>query len=105
MDISAGWTDEELSLSLSFSLSLSLSLFLSQRKTKLARVIKPFFSIKKKEIIFLLLIWVEPVLNLKIVRAVLTERQTSDCNIKCSITFSFQWKFHVYWPQFDLLSI
>ena len=38
--------------------------------------------------------------NHEIVRAVLTERQTSDCDIKCRITFSFQWKFHVYGPQY-----
>ena len=28
-----------------------------------------------------------------------TERQTSDCDVKCRITFSFQWKFHVYGSQ------
>ena len=49
---------------------------------------------------YLLYIWVEPVLNHEIVRAVLTERQTSDCDVKCRITFSFQWKFHIYWPQY-----
>ena len=31
--------------------------------------------------------------------AVLTERQTSDCDVKCRMTFSFQWKFHVQGPQ------
>ena len=31
--------------------------------------------------------------------AVLTERQNSDCDVKFCITFSFQWKFHVYGPQ------
>ena len=36
------------------------------------------------------------------VRAVLTERQTRDCDIKCHITFSFQWKFYVYGPQYRL---
>ena len=30
----------------------------------------------------------------------LTERQTSDYDVKCRITFSFQWKFHVYGPQY-----
>ena len=49
---------------------------------------------------YLLLIWVEPVLNHEMVRAVLTERQTSDCDVKCHITFSFQWNFHVYGPQY-----
>ena len=34
-----------------------------------------------------------------LVRAVLTERQTSDCDVKCRITFSFQWKVHVYGPR------
>ena len=34
------------------------------------------------------------------VRAVLTERQTRDCDVKCHITFSFQWKFYVYGPQY-----
>ena len=29
----------------------------------------------------------------------LTECQTSDCDVKCHITFSFQWKFHVNRPQ------
>ena len=29
----------------------------------------------------------------------LTESQTSDCDVKCHITFSFQWKFHVNRPQ------
>ena len=33
------------------------------------------------------------------VRAVRTERQTSDCDVKCRITFSFQWKIHVYRPH------
>ena len=31
--------------------------------------------------------YVEPTLNHKIVRAVLTELQTSDCDVKCRITF------------------
>ena len=31
-------------------------------------------------------IYVEPVLNREIVHAVLTERQTSDCDVKCRIT-------------------
>ena len=40
-------------------------------------------------------------LNHEIVRAVLIERQTSDCNVKCRITFSFeQWTFHVYGPRY-----
>ena len=38
--------------------------------------------------------------KLEIVLAVLTERQTSDCDVKCRITFSFQWKFHVYGLQY-----
>ena len=33
------------------------------------------------------------------VRAILTERQTSDFDVRCRITFSFQWKFNVYGPQ------
>ena len=45
------------------------------------------FSVK----LYLPYIWVEPVLNHEMVRAVLTERQTRDCDIKCHITFSFQW--------------
>ena len=48
---------------------------------------------------YLLYIWVEPVLHHEIVRAVLTEHQTSKCDVKCRFTFSFQWKFHVYGPQ------
>ena len=36
----------------------------------------------------------------EMVRAVLTERQTSDCDVKCRITFSFQWIFHVYGSQY-----
>ena len=28
--------------------------------------------------------------------------QTSDCDVKCRITFSFQWKFHVYRPRHRL---
>ena len=36
-----------------------------------------------------------PALNHEMVCAVLTERQTSDCDIKCCITFSFQRKFYV----------
>ena len=35
----------------------------------------------------------------KYLSEVLTKRQTSDCDVKCSITFSFRWKFHVYGPQ------
>ena len=31
--------------------------------------------------------YVEPTLNHEMVRAVLTERQTSDCDVKCRITF------------------
>ena len=27
-------------------------------------------------------------------------RQISDCDVKCRITFSFYWKFHVYGPQY-----
>ena len=42
---------------------------------------------------------VEPALNHEMVRAVLTERQTSDCDVRCRITFSFQWKFYVYGSQ------
>ena len=34
--------------------------------------------------------------------AVLAERQTSGCNVKCCMTFSFQWKFHVYGPQLSI---
>ena len=41
----------------------------------------------------------KPALNHEMVRAVFTERQTSDCEVRCRITFSFQWKFHVYGPQ------
>ena len=36
----------------------------------------------------------------EMVCVVLTKRQTSDCDVKCRITFSFQWKFHIYWPQY-----
>ena len=39
-------------------------------------------------------------LNHGIERAVLTERQTSDCEVTCRITFSFQKMFIVYRPQF-----
>ena len=39
-------------------------------------------------------------LNHELVRAVLTERLTSDYDVKCPITFSFQWKFHVHRTQF-----
>ena len=35
-------------------------------------------------------------LNNEILRAVRTERQTSDCDEKCRITFSFQWMFYVH---------
>ena len=42
----------------------------------------------------------EGIERLEIVRAVLTERQTSDCDVKCRITSSFQWKFYVYGPQY-----
>ena len=42
---------------------------------------------------------VERALNHEVVLAVLTERQISDCDVKCRITFSFKWKFHVYGPQ------
>ena len=31
--------------------------------------------------------YVEPALNHEMVRAVLTERQTSDCDVKCRISF------------------
>ena len=30
------------------------------------------------------------------VRAVRTEHQISNCDVKCRVTFSFQWMFHVY---------
>ena len=33
------------------------------------------------------------------VRAVRTECQTSDCDVKCRNTFLFQWKFQVHGPQ------
>ena len=56
MYISAGWRDKELSHSL------------SEEKPKLNRL------------------YVEPALNHEMVRAVLSERQTSDCDVKCRIT-------------------
>ena len=34
------------------------------------------------------------------VRSVRTERQTSNCDVKCPIAFSFQGMFHVYGPLF-----
>ena len=36
----------------------------------------------------------------QMVHAVPTERLTIDCDVKCCITFSFQWLFHVYRPEF-----
>ena len=46
-----------------------------------------------------MLIWIEPALNQEMVRAVLTESQTSDCDVRCLITLSFQRKFHVNGPH------
>ena len=57
MYISPGWRDKELSLSL------------SEEKTNLHGL------------------YLEPALNIEMVRAVRTEHQTSDCDVKCRITF------------------
>ena len=118
MYISAGLS-KTLSLSLSLSLcvcvcvslsvSLSLSLSLSLRKTDLTEQdIDPMFiflwnkTLKNSSALPNSLIWIELVLNHEMVRAVLTERQTSDCDVRCRITFSFQWKFHVFGPQYRM---
>ena len=65
-----------------FISQLSLSLSLSLLKN-----LKEYFGYKYA-------------LNHKMVRAVRTERQTSNCDVKCRITFSFQWMFQVYVPPF-----
>ena len=75
MYISAGWRDIE------------LSLFLSEEKPNLHVLQKLclfFFKTLKK---YLASKYLEPALNHKMVRVVLTEPQTSDCDIKCRITF------------------
>ena len=42
---------------------------------------------RRVEKISRLLIWVEPALNHEMVCAILVERQTSDCDVKCRITY------------------
>ena len=33
--------------------------------------------------------------------AVIIERQTRDCDVKCQMAFLFQWKFHIYGTQVE----
>ena len=78
------------SLSLSLFLSLSFSLSLSEDKPNLHGLknlclfFNEIFKMLKK---YLGSKYVEPVLNHEMVRTVLTESQTSDCDDKCRITF------------------
>ena len=86
MYISAGWRNKQLSLSLSRSLSPSLS----EEKPNLHGLYNLclfFYEISKTLKKYIGSIYVEPALNHEMVRAVLTERQTSDCDVKCRITF------------------
>ena len=84
MYISAGWRDKKLELSLSLSFSLSLSLKKNPTCTGLFLFFHEIFKNVEK---YLGSKYVELALNHEMVRAVLTERQTRDCDVKCRITF------------------
>ena len=86
MYISAGWRYKELSFSLSPSLSLSLKI----NRTCTGYRTYVYFSMKYLKTLkkYLGSKYVEPALNHEMVRAVLTERQTRDCDVKCRITFN-----------------
>ena len=79
MYISAGWRDKELSLSLS----------LKKNRTCTGYRTYVYFSMKylKNDEKISRFKYVQPALNHEMVRAILTERQTSDCDVKCRITF------------------
>ena len=53
---------------------------------------------KRVEKISRLEIFLEPAVNHEMVRAVLTERQTSDCDVKCR-KYILVSEVHVYWHQ------
>ena len=88
MYISAGWRYKELS----FSLSLPLSLSLKINRTCTGYRTYVYFSMKYLKTLkkYLGSKYVEPALNHEMVRAVLTERQTRDCDVKCRITLKYK---------------
>ena len=84
MYISAGWRDIELSFSLSLSLSLKINRTCTGYRTYVYNFSMKYLKTLKK---YLGSKYVEPALNHEMVRAVLTERQTRDCDVKGRITF------------------
>ena len=84
MYISAGWRDKELSLSFSLSLSVNKKRTCTSYRTYVYFSMKYFLKTLKK---YLGSKYEEPSLDHQMLRAVLTEHQTSDCDVKCCITF------------------